>query len=274
MVSIRQASGPVRYTLDYKFEVLMQNVPMKTFQDFDGKGDIARHAGTGYSHGDELRVITLRVSNLFMINYCYLVVDPVTNQAVIVDPAWELEKIQAALIASNARLSAVLLTHAHPDHTHLAVPLADAQDCPIWMMPEEITASSFRATKLRPIESPLLSVGNFRIECLLTPGHTPGSTCFRMGGNFFTGDVLFAEGCGQCPGPAAAQAMYSSLELLKRKIAPGDRIFPGHSYGKLPGQRFAEVLKENMYLQFKSAETFMAFRLRKGQNLSNMFAFK
>jgi hydroxyacylglutathione hydrolase len=98
--------------------------------------------------------------------------------------------------------------------------------------------------------------------------------CYLVGNNLFTGDVLFAEGCGACPNEPAAHAMYESLDFLKRYLKPNTKIYPGHSYGKMPGQFFSNVLHDNLYLQFKDKNTFTSFRLRKGQNRAKMFDFK
>ena len=87
----------------------------------------------------------------------------------------------------------------------------------------------------------------------------------RIGNNLFTGDVLFAEGCGICMDVPSAFAMYDSLERLKRRLHPDTHIFPGHTYVRPPGQKFSEVLRCNMYLQFNDRESFAAYRLRKGQ---------
>ena len=48
-------------------------------------------------------------------------------------------------------------------------------------------------------------------------------------------------------------------------------IFPGHNYGKLPGQKFSLLLKDNMYLQFKNENDFAAYRLRHVQNKLRFF---
>ena len=219
------------------------------------------------------RVIVLHMQNGSMKNYTYLVIDSGSLRAVIVDPAWEIEKIDRALEDNRATLDAVLLTHSHPDHIHLAFPLAEKYECPVWMSSEEIAASGLQADRLVGIDRSYLTVGQMLIEPILTPGHTLGSTCYLIGENLFTGDVLFAEGCGLCPDTAAAYAMFASLEYLKSRLSLQTRIYPGHSYGRPPGRPMAQLRKENIYLQFSDKESFAAFRLRKGQHIGRMFNF-
>jgi hydroxyacylglutathione hydrolase len=220
------------------------------------------------------RVIALRVQNGYMKNYNYLVVDPGSLRAVIVDPAWEIEKIDRAVADAQATLSGVLLTHSHPDHIHLAKPLAENRDCPIWMSKVEIAASGFKDGRLVGIDTSPWAVGQMLIEPIFTPGHTPGSTCYLIGENLFTGDVLFAEGCGMCPDTEAAHAMFASLDRLKTRVGPQTLVFPGHSYGQLPGRPMSQLQRENIYLQFSDKESFAAFRLRKGQDVARMFSFR
>jgi len=228
-------------------------------------------------HADAARnapqVTALRVQNGYLKNYNYLVVDPSSLRAVIVDPAWEIEKIDRAVADAQAILSGVLLTHSHPDHVHLAKPLAEKYDCPIWMSKVEIAASRFDDVRLVGIDTSPWAVGQMLIEPIFTPGHTPGSTCYLIGENLFTGDVLFAEGCGMCPDTEAAYAMFASLGRLKSRVRPQTRVFPGHSYGRPPGQPMSLLQTENIYLQFSDKESFAAFRLRKGQNVTKMFSF-
>jgi hydroxyacylglutathione hydrolase len=219
------------------------------------------------------RVMVLKTHHEVMKNFSYLVADPSSGQAVIVDPAWQMETIDQALMDSQARLRGVLITHSHPDHIHLAKPVAEKYECPIWMSNEEIAVSGFNARQLVGIDQKPWAVGQMLIEPIFTPGHTPGSICYLIGDNLFTGDVLFAEGCGLCPNTQAAYAMFASLEHLKIRLHPQTRIFPGHSYGKPPGQMMSQLLKDNIYLQFSDKDSFSAFRLRSGQNIAKMFAF-
>jgi hydroxyacylglutathione hydrolase len=219
------------------------------------------------------QVVQLHMLREPMKNYTYLVIDPSGLEAVIVDPAWQMEKIDSAIKDWKVELRGVLITHAHPDHVHLAEPVAQKYNCPIWMSNVEIAESGFAATRLIGIDSQPWRIGELLIEPILTPGHTPGSACYRIGENLFTGDVLFAEGCGMCPNTEAAYALFDSLERLKISIFPETRIFPGHSYGTPPGQTFAQLLRDNIYLQFSDKKSFAAFRLRSGQDKARMFAF-
>lgn len=216
----------------------------------------------------EAHVVVLKMRFQFMTNYNYLIVDQVSRQAVIVDPAWEMAKVEAALEQTQSTLAGILVTHSHPDHLNLAGPLASEKRCPIWMSHSEIEWSGFTHERLVGIDTAPWYVGEMQIQPIHTPGHTQGCTCFLIGDNLFTGDVLFAEGCGMCPDIASARTMYASLAYLKALIAPHTRIYPGHSYGKPPGQRFAQVLRDNIYLQFSDHDSFVAFRMRKAQSLN------
>lgn len=221
-----------------------------------------------------IQVAVLRMTYVSMVNYSYLVVDNINNQAVIVDPAWNMAKIDQTLDDTGAVLSGILLTHSHPDHTDLAKPLAAKYHCPIWMSNQEIKASGFYDPQLIGIDTTPWSVGQIQIQPIFTPGHTSGGMCYLIGDNLFTGDTLFAEGCGLCPDMMAAHEMFESLEYLKRILKPETRIFPGHSYGKQPGQKFSQIVRDNIYLQFKNKNDFTAYRLRKGQNKLSFFDFR
>jgi hydroxyacylglutathione hydrolase len=224
-------------------------------------------------NGDMPEVVVLQTRFSFFKNYNYLVIDPGTRQAVIVDPAWEMEKVERAIIETQATLSGILITHSHPDHIHLAKPIAEKYGCPIWMSKEEIVTSGFNARQLIGIDTNRWAVGRMLIEPILTPGHSQGCVCYLIGDNLFAGDVLFAEGCGMCPDISAAFAMFASLKKLTSRLKPQTRIYPGHSYGKPVGQVLSQVLKENIYLQFSDKESFAAFRMRSGQNFTKMFSF-
>ncbi len=233
-----------------------------------------RHHIGDEKHKFSPQVFLLKVSRQMMKNNNYLVVDPASHQAVVVDPAWQIEKIQSALASTRSTLSGILITHTHFDHIDLAKPLADFYNCPIWMSKQEIEASGFAARQLIAIDENPWSVGEMWIQPILTPGHTPGCICYLIGDNLFTGDVLFAEGCGICNDIQAAYEMFASLERLKSHLKPHTYIFPGHTYMRPPGQRFSDVLGNNIYLHFDDKESFAAFRLRKGQSERKLLDFR
>lgn len=212
-------------------------------------------------------VYTLKVTKLLFKNYCYLVVNENTQDAVLIDPAWEISKIEDQIEKCHANLKAILLTHHHIDHINLAEFFASRYNIPVYMSKNEIDFYGFSCFNLVPIEfCEVLKFNLLNVHPIFTPGHTKGAVCYKIDESLFTGDTLFIEGCGECFGQGGDPSeMFESLSYLKEIIPLNTRIYPGHSYGKNPGESFDYVLKNNIYLHIKKREEFIAFRMRKNQ---------
>ncbi|MBP2858986.1 MBL fold metallo-hydrolase [Dickeya oryzae] len=221
----------------------------------------------------DIAVTTIKVRRGRFINNNYMVLNRGTGQALLVDPAWEIDRLETALRTANAQLAGILITHAHPDHIDLAGCLAEKHGCPVWLSRKEAACSGFSTPAARWFDEQAWHVAGMLVRPIITPGHTPGSVCYWIGPHLFTGDTLFIEGCGLCANHDDAAHLFSSLERLKA-ILPGTvRIYPGHSYRYPPGLTFEEVFRYNVYLSFDNQELFTNFRMRKGQNKSAWMAF-
>ena len=99
-----------------------------------------------------------------------------------------------------------------------------------------------------------LRIGDVEVEFLHTPGHTPGSQCFRVNGALVAGDTLFIQGCGRVDLPGGnPDQLYESLQKLA--ALPDDVIlFPGHDYGGGPHRSLGETKQMNPYLRIPSLE--------------------
>ncbi|MBO1581234.1 MBL fold metallo-hydrolase [Bacillus sp. XF8] len=216
---------------------------------------------------------SLRMSYHFFINYTYLIIEPNTRNAIVVDPAWEIDKITQYLEKKHANLRAILLTHSHYDHVNLVSVLNDLMQPDVFMSQKEIDTSDFRCKRLHAVnDNDRLLLGGLPFYCLLTPGHTMGSMCFKLEKSLFTGDTLFTEGCGVCPRDGdLPEAMYLSIQRLKTEIKDDVHIYPGHSFGMPPGQTMEYLRKNNIYLQLNQKH-FIEFRMRKNQR--NFFEFQ
>jgi len=198
------------------------------------------------------------------INYNYLIVDDTSKNAAIIDPAWDLEAIEKELSTQKARLTHILLTHSHHDHTNLVNQLVEKYDCDVYIHHEESRYYKFISHNMINFKHlDIIYLGNTKITCYHTPGHTTGSSCFMFADCIFTGDTLFNEGCGICtPEGGDPYQMYHSLNILKNNIQPNMRIFPGHCFGSKPGMSYKDVLKINIYLQINQIDTFVSYRMR------------
>lgn len=219
------------------------------------------------------KVYKLKLQYRTFINYSYIFVDIKSRQAMLVDPAWNINYIVQALENMHLKLCGVLLTHSHFDHTNLAAPLANRYNVDVYMAKQEIEFYKFNCINLKPLQDEeLIYVGETAIKCMLTPGHTAGSACYYADGCLFTGDSIFIEGCGICTPGGTAEDMFWSIKKIKKTIPATTKIYPGHCYGKELGCELGYLLENNIYFQVEHMDKFVAFRMRKGQ--SGIFNFK
>jgi hydroxyacylglutathione hydrolase len=219
------------------------------------------------------RLFQFKTKFMTIINYNYLLVDRASHQAAVVDPAWDSPKIISSIEEQNAELTMILVTHSHFDHTNLIEPLLKRYPAQVYMSAVEEEYYGFQCPNLQPINHlDLIQLGETPISCLHTPGHTAGSTCYLAPDSLFTGDTIFTEGCGICNTIGGSPAgMFKSIEMIKKTVPPGTRIYPAHSFGLEPGATLENLQRENIYFQFDDPEKFIEFRMRKNQK--NLFNF-
>jgi glyoxylase-like metal-dependent hydrolase (beta-lactamase superfamily II) len=179
---------------------------------------------------------------------CSIVGDPNTREAVVVDPGDEPDRILEALAGSGFRPVALVHTHAHFDHVGCSALLKRITGAPILMhegdrplyqnLDEQAKAFGLTLDKPGIIDRLLahgdrVACGKGELEVLHTPGHTPGSLCFRMAGEdgdvLFSGDTLFRRSIGRTDlwGGSTPQILESIKEQLLT-LPGGLRVIPGH----------------------------------------------
>jgi glyoxylase-like metal-dependent hydrolase (beta-lactamase superfamily II) len=178
---------------------------------------------------------------------CAVVADPETREAIVLDPGDEADRILEVLSRSGLTAVALAHTHAHFDHAGVSARVARETGAPILLHEGDLPLYGILEEQGRlfglPVEAPA-DVGRFladgeRVACgggflevLHTPGHTPGSVCFRLGGEapiLFSGDTLFRRSIGRTDlWGGSTPEILSSIE--KRLLTlPGDlRVLPGH----------------------------------------------
>jgi glyoxylase-like metal-dependent hydrolase (beta-lactamase superfamily II) len=182
----------------------------------------------------------------------YLVACPRTRLGVVIDPAGEAERVAEMVRAAGVTVLYLLHTHGHQDHTQGSLALQALVGGTLAMHAADddfFGAASGPRAELRLRDGQELAVGEMTVRVIHTPGHTPGSVCYLIGGSLFTGDTLFVGAVGRTD--LAGASMTELLESIARKIMslPDDTvILPGHDYGETPTSTLAWERRENPFI--------------------------
>ena len=197
--------------------------------------------------------------------FTYVLACPETREAAVIDPAGDPEKILSVLSGEELQARYILNTHGHPDHILANQRLKEALSIPVCMhrmdadfftdpgtqelICKELGLSCEPAVDVKLEDGQSLELGKLRIRVIHTPGHTPGSACFLVQGNLFTGDTLFVGAAGRTDIPGASlEALLASIRDKLLVLPRETVVWPGHDYGDTPTSTIGREMEENIYI--------------------------
>ena len=216
---------------------------------------------------DDLIVEQIQVGP--MQNFAYLIGCKATREVAVVDPAWDIEGLIDFVGERDYKLTTALVTHYHPDHCggSFGQNNVDGVAELIGLNPVKVYTHKLEAEGLKKVtgisdndmvkvdSGDTLRIGDIEVEFLHTPGHTPGSQCFRIKDTLVSGDTLFVDSCGRVDLPGSdTEDMYHSIQKLAG-LPDNTLLLPGHNYSHVPHATMEEVRKINTYMRINDLET-------------------
>jgi len=174
-------------------------------------------------------------------NYVYLLHEPASGATAVVDPAVS-EPVLERLAAKGWRLSHILNTHHHGDHTGANLDLVRRTGCAVVGAAKD--SERIPGITVEVGEGDTFLLGGAAAMVLETPGHTSGHIAFWFPDSHavFCGDTLFSLGCGRLFEGSAAE-MWTSLKKL-RDLPPDTLAYCAHEYTAGNG-RFARLVERD-----------------------------
>ena len=177
-----------------------------------------------------LKIHTLTLG-LYQTN-TYIIHEENSKSCCVIDPGYQAGTILDKLEELGLTLDAILLTHGHFDHVGAVKDLSADTDCRVFLcaeetvMPPMLTAGPLYYTDTYT-DGAILNIAGLYIRVIHTPGHTPGGVCLLVEDALFSGDTLFAGGCGRTDLGGDWATIVRSLKRLS-ELEGYCKVYPGH----------------------------------------------
>lgn len=172
------------------------------------------------------------------------------GEALLVDTAYNPSAMLDQLRRRGLRLIGICLTHGHADHADGIEQILGHREVPVYLGPEDEEVLSWRPRTdllVKPTDGMTIQVGHRKVQCMTTPGHTPGGICYRIDDEqlpvCFVGDTLFAGSIGRSNPKELYGTHLNSVRDCLLTLSPDYRLFPGHG----PATTVEEELDHNPF---------------------------
>ena len=178
--------------------------------------------------------------------YTYLIGDPLTKEAILIDPVIEMVDRDTKLLNElDLKLKYILDTHVHADHVTSSGELRKRTGAKVGVS----SAYDLSCADLHLEDGQELKLGEHTIKVIHTPGHTSGCLTYQLGDMIFTGDALLIRGCGRTDfQEGSSEKLFSSVREKLFNLPDETIIYPGHDYKGLTKSTIAQEKKWNSRL--------------------------
>ena len=198
-----------------------------------------------------MKVHQIQVGN--MQNFTYVLEDDDTNEGIVIDPSWDLNKIEQVITRNDLKIKYIVNTHHHFDHTFGNQALAESTGASIIQH-----ESSDLQKDIKVRDGDIIKFGNSELRVYHTPGHSKDSICLVGDGKIFSGDTLFVGNCGRVDLPGgSAKELYHSLFDILYSLDDNLELYSGHNYGHSKISTIGNEKATNLVMQKRTEEEFL-----------------